>query len=264
MPSTVRAMRILVHHQGQQLGPFSVEELRAALAAGRISAPDLAWWEGAPAWVPVTAVPGLGVVDAPGAASVVTTSGDGSALAVWSLVLGIPSLFLCGFFTGIPAVICGHLALARKARAVVATGRGIAIAGLVTGYLGTIVGTLAILAAVAVPVFGAAMAKSRSTMTVAHARVIMVSLNVYAIQHDDYPQTLQELVENNGLSPKMLADPVAPEFGNDGFTYIRPARDDADDKVVLISRGTITGGKRAVARKDGSVKVEKYSLPVDL
>jgi len=75
---------------------------------------------------------------------------------------------------------------------------------------------------------------------------------------------LQELVENNGLSPKMLADPVAPEFGNDGSTYIRPARDDADDKVVLISRGTITGGKRAVARKDGSVKVEKYSLPVDL
>jgi type II secretory pathway pseudopilin PulG len=257
-------MRILVHHQGQQLGPFSVEELRAALAAGRISAQDLAWWEGAPAWVPVTAVPGLGVVSAPGAASVVTSSGDGSALAVWSLILGIPSIFLCGFFSGIPAVICGHIALARKASAGVAKGRGIAIAGLVTGYLGTIVGTIGIIAALAIPIYGGAMAKARSTMTMTHARVVMVSLNVYAIQQGEYPQALQELVEKNGLRAEMLSDPVAPQYGNDGFTYIRPTRDDADDKVVLISRGAMTGGKRVVARKDGNVKVENYSLPVDL
>jgi len=60
-----------------------------------------------------------------------------SALAIWSLVLGILSLVCFTIFTAIPGVICGHKALSRIKRSNgTLTGQGLAIAGLVTGYMG--------------------------------------------------------------------------------------------------------------------------------
>jgi len=60
-----------------------------------------------------------------------------SALAIWSLVLGILSPLCCVCFTGIPAVICGHMTLSKiRYSGGALTGRNMAIAGLVTGYLG--------------------------------------------------------------------------------------------------------------------------------
>lgn len=62
-----------------------------------------------------------------------------SGLAITSLVLGILSLMTCflGFITGIPGVICGHISLSKIKRSAGALGgRGVAIAGLITGYAG--------------------------------------------------------------------------------------------------------------------------------
>jgi hypothetical protein len=60
-----------------------------------------------------------------------------SGLAVWSLVLGILSLVCFSILSAIPGVICGHMALSRiKRSAGTLAGQGLAIAGLVTGYLG--------------------------------------------------------------------------------------------------------------------------------
>jgi flagellar basal body-associated protein FliL len=59
-------------------------------------------------------------------------------LAIVSLILGILSLVLVCilFFLGLPAVICGHLALSRiKRQDNCLKGRGMAIAGLSTGYI---------------------------------------------------------------------------------------------------------------------------------
>lgn len=55
--------------------------------------------------------------------------------AIASLVLGILG-FLCGMFTAIPAIVCGHLALGKIRRSSGAFGgQGIAIAGVVLGYV---------------------------------------------------------------------------------------------------------------------------------
>jgi hypothetical protein len=77
-------------------------------------------------------------------------------LAIWSLVLGILSLTCFYLFTAIPAVICGHTALSRIKRSGGAlTGDGLAIGGLVTGYLGIALSIFLIplLAAIAIPNF---------------------------------------------------------------------------------------------------------------
>lgn len=62
-------------------------------------------------------------------------------LAVVSLVLGILSIPCCGFLTGIPAVIVGFIARSKAASEPhLYTGQGLALAGIITGALGTVLG----------------------------------------------------------------------------------------------------------------------------
>ena len=61
--------------------------------------------------------------------------GGTNGLAIASLVLGILALLCLGPITGIPGVICGHMALGQIRRSGQG-GRGLAIAGLVIGYIG--------------------------------------------------------------------------------------------------------------------------------
>lgn len=78
--------------------------------------------------------------------------------AVPSLVLGILSLVMCGFFTGVPAMVMG-----RRARKEIAasggayTGDGLATAGFVTGLIGTLISGLSALLVVLVFAFGGAI-----------------------------------------------------------------------------------------------------------
>ncbi len=63
-----------------------------------------------------------------------------SSLAIWSLVLGCLGLglmFICiGPLFALPAVICGHMAYKRiKASGGLLSGQGLALAGLITGYV---------------------------------------------------------------------------------------------------------------------------------
>lgn len=60
-------MEIFVGKNGQQLGPFTLEEVNRKLADGTFAASDLAWYEGAAAWAPLSSV--TGVVIPPGAAA---------------------------------------------------------------------------------------------------------------------------------------------------------------------------------------------------
>jgi hypothetical protein len=58
-------------------------------------------------------------------------------LSKWCLWLGLSSLIL-GIFTGLPAIVCGHVAFARlKKDSNIYTGKGLALTGIVLGYLST-------------------------------------------------------------------------------------------------------------------------------
>jgi len=64
--------------------------------------------------------------------------------AVAALVCGILSLTFCGCFTGIPAVILGWKAMKDADRGV-AGGKGMAVAGLITGSICLVVTVLGVL-----------------------------------------------------------------------------------------------------------------------
>jgi len=126
-----------------QRGPVEEDELRGLIASGAVNASTLVWREGMENWQALQFVPGLGgqispylpgnaalAGGVPGYYQAVPTSG----LAIASMVCGILGFLTC--VTGIPAVICGHMALSRiNAAPFSVAGRGMAIAGLVMGYL---------------------------------------------------------------------------------------------------------------------------------
>ena len=80
-------------------------------------------------------------------------------MAIAALVTGILSLTLCGIFTAIPAIICGHIGV-KQADKGEASGRTMAMAGMIMGYISLALTLLLIIAYVVLFVFlvGAAAA----------------------------------------------------------------------------------------------------------
>jgi hypothetical protein len=158
-------MQIHIARDGKQLGPFSLEEINRQLAAGTLSLSDNAWYEGASGWAPLSTVPGVNAgagssrttppaatpsaatatPAAPASGPVVPTTVVVAAptepLAIWSLVLSLIGLlgFCCGGpVLGIAGVICGHLGLSKINANPQLQGRGLAMAGLIIGYLAVV------------------------------------------------------------------------------------------------------------------------------
>ena len=77
-------------------------------------------------------------------------------LAIWALILGIAALLFCCLPLAVPAIICGHLARSRiKLSPGAASGSGMAMAGLIMGYVSVVAFILAcilgIIAALTLP-----------------------------------------------------------------------------------------------------------------
>ena len=58
-------MLIYINRNGQQFGPFTLEQVNGALATGQLLATDLAFYEGLPQWVPLSQVQGVILPGAP-------------------------------------------------------------------------------------------------------------------------------------------------------------------------------------------------------
>ncbi|HEY8961435.1 MAG TPA: GYF domain-containing protein [Luteolibacter sp.] len=161
---------------GAQLGPIGPAEMESKLKAGEISATDLVWKEGMGDWLPAGQVPEIQALLAPPpppsepfgerpappvspyvsspaahprASLPVAPVSQGQAIA--SMVCGIISLVICcaWFISGplaIVAVALGHVAVSKaKNDPARFGGKGMARAGLITGYLG-LLGSIAMLA----------------------------------------------------------------------------------------------------------------------
>lgn len=54
-------MLIHIQRDGEQFGPYTLEDLNTYLAQGTLLPTDLAWWDGAPGWVSMSEVPGVAI-----------------------------------------------------------------------------------------------------------------------------------------------------------------------------------------------------------
>ena len=149
-------MQIHVARDGKQLGPFSLEEINRQLAAGTLNLSDQAWYEGAAGWAALSTVPGVSAAAAVSAAaptsappvSPTTVSAAPATivpqrkteqLAILSLIFSVLGLFgfCCGLFLagGVAGIVCGHIALSRIKANPELEGHGLALTGLIIGYL---------------------------------------------------------------------------------------------------------------------------------
>jgi hypothetical protein len=98
-----------------------------------------------------------------------------STKAIWSLVLGILSMICLGCLTGIPAVICGHMALGEiKKSGGALGGDGLALAGLIMGYISIALSLFVIplLIAIAIPSFVKIRSESQKTVCMNGQRLV--------------------------------------------------------------------------------------------
>ena len=156
---------------GNQNGPLPTEDMKDRIAMGEISPTDLAWSEGMADWMPVSQIPELKVEtparqesftppppaataesspyqtpsSAPGPVSPVSMvpgQVPSQGLAIASMICGILGLLSCclWFLSGpaaLAAIVMGHIALSKiKGNPAAYGGKGMAKAGLITGYLG--------------------------------------------------------------------------------------------------------------------------------
>jgi hypothetical protein len=126
-----------------------------------------------------------------------------STLAIWSLVLGILGvlfLLVCiGPLFAIPAVICGHMAYSRiKRSGGVLIGDGLALAGLITGYVSIGLSMLLVpmMMAIAIPNFVKARNTSMQNACINNLRQIDAAKHEWALENgkkDDAVPTESDL-----------------------------------------------------------------------
>jgi hypothetical protein len=185
-------MNIFIHHDGQQLGPFGEAEVKSQLAAGMISRQDLAWWEGQAGWVPleqtflavesipptpvqtsVPPAPPVSIAGMPAARAVpVTPTDQTSGMAIGALVSGIIGLFFSIIF--LLPIILGHMALSQIRKNPYLKGSGMALAGLILGY---VEGFIIIIAIVAISVLVALGSHVKSVFSTINAQIAIAETN---------------------------------------------------------------------------------------
>ena len=141
------------------------------------------------------------------------TQPKNSALAIWSLVLGIIGLlFLLVCISplfAIPGVICGHLAYSHiKRSGGVLTGEGLALAGLITGYISIAISIFLIpmMLAIAIPNFVRARETAQTNACINNLRMIDAAKQQWALENGKGPgdvPTMQDLEPylKNGVFP---------------------------------------------------------------
>jgi type II secretory pathway pseudopilin PulG len=158
--------------------------------------------------------------------------------ATASLVLGLFSLVIC--VAGIPAVILGHMALSEiKKSAGRLKGEGMALAGLIMGYL-TVVAlpVILIIAAIAIPNLLRSRVAANEASAVGSLRTINVAAVTYATTYPKagFPGSLEAMGGAAPCTPSSttacLIDPMLALGLKSGYGFTYAAEDADGDGVI--------------------------------
>ena len=72
-------MQVHLERSGQRYGPYSVEEINTYLKSGQLLISDIAWYDGAPDWMPLADVPGVQIGETSSAPPSPPSQGDPSS-----------------------------------------------------------------------------------------------------------------------------------------------------------------------------------------
>lgn len=141
-----------------------------------------------------------------------------AGIAITSLVFGILGLVCLGPLGAIPAVICGHIAKSKiKASAGALQGDGLALAGLILGYvsIGLMVVMLPIYAGIAIPAFAKARDTAQRIACINNMKMIDLAKK-QAVQEHNYTEgtTVPDDQISEYLKPKGFSGLKCPKGGS--------------------------------------------------
>lgn len=176
----LKRMKITIHGPGGRSGPFPEGQVKQLLSEGRVSPADLGWTDGMSEWVPLSQFPGLNDVTPPPIPPAVAKDGSRTApMAIWSLCLGIFSFVACtfgGFIPGIAAVVLGHISRSNIRKNPELSGSGLALSGLILGYLSLIAAPFLILIALALPAATGALERGQAELLQSQMRMVHLAV----------------------------------------------------------------------------------------
>ena len=192
-----------------------------------------------------------------------------SGMAVASLVCGLVFLF---FPAAVAAVILGHLSRSDIRRSGGRkTGSGMALAGLVMGYIGVSIIPILIIAAIAIPNLLRARITANEASAVGSMRTLSNAVMQYASTQRKLPQNILEL----GPQGADLIDPVLASGQKSGYRFSYELTDRDNDgfadgyqvRAEPITPGT-TGVRHFYSDESGVIRMssegsaDEHSPPV--
>jgi len=151
--------------------------------------------------------------------------GKKSHLPVIGLVLGILGILFMGLWAAIPAVICSHIAKARARKDPAGTGKGIASAGLVAGYMAVLTvfaGPCGIAGQGWTDGGGGVMASSPIITPEGYKQKLQTVLNTQDAEFNG-PQMVFSLIHPIGTASRVVVHDVSLQWKTD-----RPTADEND------------------------------------
>lgn len=240
-------MEIFISHQNERTGPFTPQEIQAGLTSGKYQTSDLIWYQGIENWIPLSDA--LGALSAPTANPAYLPPAN-SGFATASLILGV-SGFFC-LITSIPAIICGHIARKqiKESRGRIG-GDGMALAGLITGYLGLAICMIAVMAGLAAPLIMSQQKKAYQTQAISHARQIGLALYEFEDEFGFYPNAeTAKLVAEKNHTPEITGESSNARFrqlitsgitSSEEFFYARTSMSRKPDGLVMDNYAIASG-----------------------
>lgn len=275
---------------GAQVGPVEIEDLKRLIVSGELPPTTLVWTDGMPQWRPVSEIPVLSQNPQNPMQAIPLTyayppqSRPGLGLAIASMVCGI-----CGCvyaITGIVGIVLGFVALHKIKKSGQSSGKGFAIAGIVTGtafllLYGALVLFIVNTIRTTGPVFSAPTGTAfYGVVTTGDCQgnlsVIMGQYNIFTAVHNGPPKTLGELATGQNLHPSLFVCPSNPNSPRINFNALNPEAvadwvDANSDYVLLVNDpnyilyekpGHHPGNMSHVVRKNGTIAlVPDSALP---
>lgn len=261
----------------KEYGPVSADQVRQWIADGRVTGRTQVQAEGGTEWKSLSefhefdpALAAKGTAPTPPAVPGLTPAGipsnrpPSSGLAKTSLVLGILSFLGCSIISGIPAIITGHIAHNRSRKTPQQFGGGgLAVAGLVMGYLSlALIPVIAILAGLMLPALAKAKEKAQRINCVNNMKQIGLAARMWSNDHGGkFPPDFASM-SNELTNPKILACPGDSsktramnwsEFGPGNLTYeyLEPGIDEKVAPQTVVFQCPIHDN---IGMGDGSVQ----------
>jgi len=184
-----------------------------------------------------------------------------SGLAIASLVCGVLGFATC--ISSLPAVIMGHLAIRQiKNSSGKETGRGLAIGGLVTGYIVLAIFPIAILAGLATPAVINAKKMAEMTKETHEMKMMAPDFFDYHTAHGKWPTSLEDLVDEGMVSSVELDELISAKADEGSEWVYFPEAQYGVTPAEILLMGPEFGGKRPLLMTDGALR-QKSSLDAD-